>query len=64
MEEIAKTYEDIGLSPRLFQGAADTYRFVAEQTPLGKETIEERQQGQTLNDALEIMAQSLNKNKK
>jgi 3-hydroxyisobutyrate dehydrogenase-like beta-hydroxyacid dehydrogenase len=64
MEEIAKTYEDIGLSPKLFQGAADTYRFVAEQTPLGKEIIEERKTGQTLNDALEIMAQSLDKNKK
>lgn len=64
MEEIAKTYEDVGLSPRMFQGAADTYRFVAEQTPLGKEIIEERQQGQTLDDALEIMAKSLGKNQK
>jgi 3-hydroxyisobutyrate dehydrogenase-like beta-hydroxyacid dehydrogenase len=64
MEEIAKTYEGIGLSPKMFQGAAETYRFVAEETPLGKEIIEERKIGQTLNDALEIMAQSLNKNKK
>jgi len=60
MEEIAKTYEDIGLSPKLFQGAAETYQFVAE-TPLGKEIIEERNKGQTLNDALEIMVQSLDK---
>jgi 3-hydroxyisobutyrate dehydrogenase-like beta-hydroxyacid dehydrogenase len=64
MEEMAKTYEDIGLSPKLFHGVADTYRFVAEQTPLGKEIIEERKKGQTLNDAIEIMAQSLDKNKK
>jgi hypothetical protein len=63
MEETAKTYEDIGLSPKMFQGAAETYRFVAEETPLGKEIIEERKLGQTLNDALEIMTQSLNKNK-
>jgi len=61
MEEIAKTYENIGLSPRLFQGAADTYRFVSEQTPLGNEIIEERKQGRTLNDALDIMAKSLDK---
>lgn len=61
MEEIAKTYEDIGLSPLLFQGAADTYRFVSEQTPLGKEIIEERKQGQTLDAALDILAKSLEK---
>lgn len=64
MEEIAKTYEAIGLSPKLFQGAADTYRFIAEQTPLGNEIIEERKQGQTLDDALELMVQSLNQNNK
>jgi hypothetical protein len=48
----------------MYQGAAETYRFVAEETPLGKEIIEERKLGQTLNDALEIIAQSLNKNKR
>jgi hypothetical protein len=64
MEETAKTYEDVGLSPKMYQGAAETYRFVAEETPLGKEIIEERKLGQTLGEALEIMAQSLNKNKK
>ncbi|CAF0872231.1 unnamed protein product [Adineta steineri] len=64
MEEIAKTYENVGLSEKIFQGAAETYRFVAEQTPLGNEIIEERQKGQTLDDALQIMAESLKKNKK
>jgi hypothetical protein len=39
MEEIAKTYELVGLSPKIFEGAAETYRFVSEQTPLGKEII-------------------------
>ena len=28
MEEIAKTFEEIGLTPRIFLGAADIYRFV------------------------------------
>jgi len=64
MEEIAKTYENVGLSPKIFQGAAETYRFVAEQTSLGKEITEERKRGQTLDDALQIMAESLNQNKK
>jgi len=64
MEEIAKTYEDVGLSGKIFQGVAETYRFVAEQTPLGNEIIEERKRGKTLDDALEIMSQSLDKNKK
>ena len=63
MEEVAKTFEDIGLSPKLFQGAAETYRFVAEQTPLGSEILEERKIGQTLDDALKIMVHSLDKGK-
>lgn len=61
MEEIAKTFGNIGLSPKMFQGAAETYQFVAEETPLGKETIENRTRGQTLDDALQIMTQSLEK---
>ena len=28
MEEIASTFEDLGLTPLIFEGAADTYRFV------------------------------------
>ena len=61
MEEIAKTYESIGFSPKMFQGAAEIYRFVAEETPLGKEILEERKQGQSLDDALELMVESLKK---
>jgi len=30
MEEIAKTFEHVGLSPKVFAGAADIYRFVGE----------------------------------
>jgi 3-hydroxyisobutyrate dehydrogenase-like beta-hydroxyacid dehydrogenase len=29
MEEIAKTFEQVGLTPRIFTGAADLYRFVS-----------------------------------
>lgn len=41
MEEIAATFEYLGLTPRLFQGVADMYRFIAS-TPMGKETPENR----------------------
>ena len=40
MLEIAKTFEGVGLTPRILQGAADMYEFIAE-TPLGRETPEQ-----------------------
>ena len=33
MEEIARTFADVGLTPLIFQGAADLYRFVPLPTP-------------------------------
>lgn len=63
VEEIAKTHEQVGLTSKMFQGAADTYRFVAECTPLGEEKIEDRKKGTKLSDALNIMAECLNQNK-
>ncbi|CAF3170332.1 unnamed protein product [Rotaria socialis] len=59
MEEISKMFESVGLSSKIFQGATETYRFIAEETPLGNETIEDRKQGLTLHDAIEIMNLSL-----
>ena len=41
MEEIAATFEAVGLTPRLFEGVADLYRWVAS-TPPGRETPETR----------------------
>jgi hypothetical protein len=35
MEEIARTFEDCGLTPKTYLGAADIYEFVAH-TSLGK----------------------------
>ncbi|CAF3423645.1 unnamed protein product [Rotaria socialis] len=63
MEEIAKTNEEIGLTAELFQAVANTYKFVAEQTPLGNEIIEDRKRGTTLSDALDIMAECLDQKK-
>ena len=40
MEEIAKTFEPVGLTPRILAGAADMYRFVGN-TDLAERTPEE-----------------------
>jgi 3-hydroxyisobutyrate dehydrogenase-like beta-hydroxyacid dehydrogenase len=58
MEEIAATFADLGLSPQMHQGAAALYHFV-EGTILGTETPEQRQHGQTLEDAITILATAL-----
>jgi 3-hydroxyisobutyrate dehydrogenase-like beta-hydroxyacid dehydrogenase len=58
MEEIATTFADLGLPPQTHQGAASLYRFV-ESTILGTEIPEQRQQGQTLEDVITILAAAL-----
>ncbi len=58
MEEIAKTFEDLGLTPKIYQGAADIYRFVGE-TPLAEETPETLDKSRTLEELIEIMAERL-----
>lgn len=58
MEEIARTFADIGLDPKLFLGAAETYRLVAS-TALGQETPENRTIGLTADEIAEIVASAL-----
>jgi 3-hydroxyisobutyrate dehydrogenase-like beta-hydroxyacid dehydrogenase len=60
MEEIAKTFGDLGLTPKIYQGAADVYRFVGE-TPLATETPETLDRSRTLSRMIEILAASLEK---
>jgi 3-hydroxyisobutyrate dehydrogenase-like beta-hydroxyacid dehydrogenase len=55
MEEIAATFGAVGLTPRIYEGAADMYRFVAE-TPLGRETPEERDRGRSLAEVIAALA--------
>ena len=55
MLEISKTFEGIGMTPKLFEGAADIYRFVAG-TPLGKETPENRDRSQQGADVVRLLA--------
>jgi 3-hydroxyisobutyrate dehydrogenase-like beta-hydroxyacid dehydrogenase len=58
MEEIARTFADLGLPPQMLEGAAALYRLV-ENTELGAETPEERHRGQTLEDVTGILAAAL-----
>jgi 3-hydroxyisobutyrate dehydrogenase-like beta-hydroxyacid dehydrogenase len=58
MEEIAACFAQVGLTPRILQGAADVYRFVA-QTPIGKETPETRDPNRDLDGVIAELARSL-----
>ena len=55
MQQIAQTFEGAGLTPRLLQGVADIYDFVAA-TPLGRETPESRDPSRTGEDVLRMLA--------
>lgn len=58
MEEIRDTFAHLGLSPNLFQGVADTYRFIGS-TPLADEFPETRDQERTFTQTIQQLAQSL-----
>ena len=60
MEEIARTFADVGLPPQMLEGAVALYRLV-EQTELGMETPEERHRGQSLAEVTGILAHALKK---
>jgi len=55
MLEISKTLGATGMTPKMFQGAADIYRFVAG-TPLGKETPENRDRTRDGKDVVRLLA--------
>ncbi len=56
MLEISKTLSGVGMTPQMFQGAADVYRFVAN-TPLGKETPESRDKARQGKDVVRSLAE-------
>jgi Domain of unknown function (DUF1932) len=56
MLEISKTMGAAGVTPKVFQGAADIYRFVAS-TPLGKETPENCDKAREGKDVVRLLAQ-------
>jgi 3-hydroxyisobutyrate dehydrogenase-like beta-hydroxyacid dehydrogenase len=58
MEEIAQTFEEVGLTPRMLLGAADMYRWIATTGP-GHETTENRDKGRDLDGLVAALAESL-----
>jgi hypothetical protein len=56
MLEISKTLGTVGMTPRMFEGAADVYRFVAG-TSLGKETPEKRDKTRDGKDVVRLLAE-------
>jgi hypothetical protein len=55
MNQIALCLESIGMTPRMMQGAADIYEFVAA-TGLGKETTENRDVSRTGEGGVRLLA--------
>ena len=55
MLEISKTLAASGITPKMFEGAADIYRFVAG-TALGKETPEDRDKARQGKDVVRLLA--------
>ena len=57
MVEISKTLGSAGITPKVFEGAADIYDFVAG-TALGKETPENRDKARSGKDVVRLLAQA------
>ena len=57
MEEIAKTFAELGLTPRILEGAADLYRFAAS-TPVGAERPETRDMRRGLDETVDALARA------
>jgi hypothetical protein len=58
MEEIAATFEEVGLTPKILLGAADMYRWIATTEP-GHETPENRDPNRDLDGLVAALADSL-----
>ncbi len=56
MEEIEKTFKDLGLTPNIFKGVADMYRMIGA-TPLGDENPESRDRERDLAETVRIIAE-------
>ena len=58
MEEIRDTFAHLGMTPHLFEGVADMYRFIGD-TPLGEETPESRDRDRTFTETIRQLAQGV-----
>jgi len=57
MEEIAKTFQDLDMTPKIYQGAADIYRFMGKSS-LADETPETLDEGRSLEEVIRILAEN------
>lgn len=55
MQEIAATFQQLGMTPFLFQGVAEMYRYIGD-TPLGRETPEARDTRRDLDETIRQLA--------
>jgi len=58
MEEIAKTYEALGITGKMYEGAAEFYTFIGE-TPLAEEKAETMDRNRTLRQVIEQICEGL-----
>jgi len=58
MEEIAATFESVGLTPRIFLGAADMFTFIRD-TPAGADDPASDAPKRELSDVIAVLAESL-----
>jgi hypothetical protein len=58
MEEIAKTYGALGITPKMYEGVAEFYRFVGG-TPLGEERAETVDRSRTMRQVIEQLCEGL-----
>ena len=56
MEEIRDTFAELGMTPHLFEGVAEMYRFIGG-TPLGEEFPESRDRDRTFTETIHQLAQ-------
>ena len=55
MEEIRDTFAELGMTPQIFEGVAEMYRFIGG-TPLGKKFPESRDRDRTFTETIEQLA--------
>lgn len=58
MEEIRDTFAQLGMTPHIFEGVADMYRFIGD-TPLGEETPESRDRDRTFTETIRQLAEQI-----
>jgi hypothetical protein len=60
MEEIASTFNDLGLTPKILEGAADIYRMV-ENTAIGRESPENRDKSRDMYGVVAALANAMSR---